>query len=336
MAILDRAEVSALRVGNKLPLLVHALRPGLVLAEWIRHNRDDVEFYLADHGGILFRGFDFSDPKAFERVVDSVSTEALDYIYRSTPRTSLGNKIYTATEYPPKQKIPLHNESAYQRDWPMRLLFYCVQPAAQGGETVIADMYKVTGKIDPGIRETFVDKGVMYVRNYGSGLDLSWQTVFQTESKTEVESYCRTHEIIFEWKPDDCLRTQQVCHVMAHHPETGDYLWFNQAHLFHISSLEPKPRAAMLAVFREEDLPRNSCYGDGSPLEEGMLEQIREAFRSETISFPWQAGDVLLIDNMLVAHGRNSFQGSRKVLVAMTDTYSSFCRRPERSIRLAG
>jgi alpha-ketoglutarate-dependent taurine dioxygenase len=122
---------------------------------------------------------------------------------------------------------------------------------------------------------------------------------------------------------------------MAHHPETGDYLWFNQAHLFHISSLEPKPRAAMLAVFREEDLPRNSCYGDGTPLDEEMLENIREAFRSETISFPWQASDVLLIDNMLVAHGRNSFQGPRKVLVAMTDTYSSFCNRVERAIRLA-
>ena len=91
----------------------------------------------------------------------------------------------------------------------------------------------------------------------------------------------------------------------------------------------------MLSVFNEEDLPRNACYGDGSPLDEAMLEHIREAFRSETIAFPWQAGDVLLVDNMLVAHGRNSFQGPRKILVAMTDSYSSFCARVKRSIRLA-
>ncbi len=335
MTIIDSAEVSALTLGSKLPLLVHAAKPYMTLAEWIRHNRDAVEFYLSLHGGILFRGFDLADPKAFERVVDSVSNEALDYVYRSTPRTALGNKIFTATEYPPKQKIPLHNESAYQRDWPMRLLFYCVQPAAQGGETVIADMIKVTARIDPKIREAFVAKSVMYVRNYGSGLDLSWQTVFQTKNKAEIEQYCRSHEIPFEWKPDNCLRTGQVCHVMARHPETGDYLWFNQAHLFHISSLEPKPRAALLAVFRQEDLPRNAYYGDGSPLEEEMLEHIREAFRSETISFPWQAGDVLLVDNMLVAHGRNSFQGPRKVLVAMTDSYSTYCNRLKSSFRLA-
>lgn len=335
MTIIGRVEMSPLTVGNKLPLLVHTAKPHISLAEWIRHNRDEVEFSLLQHGGILFRGFELADSKSFERVVDSVSNEALDYIYRSTPRTALGNKIYTATEYPPKQKIPLHNESAYQRDWPMRLLFYCVQPAAQGGETVIADMARVTDRIDPEIREEFVAKGVMYVRNYGSGLDLSWQTVFQTENKAEVEHYCREHDISFEWKPDDCLRTRQICHVMAQHPETGDYVWFNQAHLFHISSLEPKPRAALLAFFSEEDLPRNAYYGDGSPLEEEMLENIRDAFRAETISFPWQAGDILLVDNMLAAHGRNSFQGPRKVLVAMTDSYSSYCARLKTAIRLA-
>ena len=335
MTVIDRVEVSALTSTNRLPLLVQATKPDISLEKWIIQNRDLVDFRLLEHGGILFRGFDLSDAMAFEQVVDSVSGEALDYVYRSTPRTSLGNKIFTATEYPAKQNIPLHNESAYQRDWPMRLLFYCVQPATQGGETVIADMVKVTSRIDPTIRDEFVAKSVMYVRNYGSGLDLTWQTVFQTENKIEVEQYCRSHQITFDWKPDQCLRTRQICQVMARHPETGDHVWFNQAHLFHISGLEPKPRAALLAVFSEEDLPRNAYYGDGSPLDEGVLEHIREAFRAETTSFPWQAGDILLLDNMLSAHGRSSYQGARKVLVAMTDSYSTLCGRLESSSSLA-
>ena len=335
MTIIDRVEVSALTSTNKLPLLVHPTKPDITLEEWIRHNRDLVDFRLLEHGGILFRGFDLSEAMAFEHVVDSISNEALDYIYRSTPRTSLGNKIFTATEYPANQNIPLHTESAYQRDWPMRLLFYCVQPAAQGGETLIADMVKVTSRIDPAIREELVAKSVMYVRNYGSGLDLTWQTVFQTENKTEVEQYCRSHDITFAWTPDQCLRTEQICQAMARHPETGDHIWFNQAHLFHISSLEPKPRAALLSVFSEEDLPRNAYYGDGSPLQEDLLEHIREAFRAETTSFPWQPGDVLLVDNMLVAHGRSSYQGARKVLVAMTDSYSTSGSRLETLTGLA-
>lgn len=315
--------MSELTPGRRLPLLARPTRPGAQLDLWMRDNRRHVESSLLRHGGILFRGFDLSDARAFERVVGSVSGEALDYVYRSTPRTALGNKIFTATEYPPKHTIPLHNEEAYQRDWPMRLLFYCAQPATEGGETLIAATAQVTARIAPSIREKFLERGVMYVRNYGGGADLSWQTVFQTESRAEVEQYCRAHQIAFEWKADGRLRTAQVCQTMARHPETDEHLWFNQAHLFHISSLEPKARAAMLAVFGEEDLPRNAYYGDGSPLEADALEHVREAFRAETIACAWQAGDVLLLDNMLAAHGRSSYKGQRRVLVAMTDAYST-------------
>ena len=325
LEVVDEVELSALARGRKLPLLARPTRPGARLDLWMSSNRPRVESALSRHGGILFRGFDLSDSRAFERVVGSVSGEALDYVYRSTPRTALGNRIFTATEYPPKQTIPLHNEEAYQRDWPMRLLFHCVQPAAQGGETLIADSARVTARIDPAVREKFLEQGVMYVRNYGGGADLSWQTVFQTESRDEVERYCAAHDIGFGWKPDGRLRTAQVCQAMARHPATGEHLWFNQAHLFHISSLEPKARAAMLAVFGEEELPRNAYFGDGSPLDEGALEHVREAFRAETVYFQWRADDVLLVDNMLAAHGRSPYQGARKVLVAMTDAYSTSC-----------
>src|SRR5205085_12142857 len=102
-----------------LPLLARPTEPDVQLEVWIRNNRHHVAAKLSQHGGILFRGFDLSDPQAFGRVVESVSDEALDYVYRSTPSTALVNKIFTATEYPPKQTIPLHNEEAYQRDWPM-------------------------------------------------------------------------------------------------------------------------------------------------------------------------------------------------------------------------
>jgi alpha-ketoglutarate-dependent taurine dioxygenase len=315
--------MSALSPGDGLPLLARPAKPGAGLDVWLRSNRGHVGSLLSRHGAILFRGFGLAGPPDFERAVASVSGEALDYVYRSTPRTTLGNKIFTATEYPPRQSIPLHNENAYQLDWPMRLLFYCARPAERGGETLIADMLKVTARIGPRVREKFLGKRVMYVRNYGSGVDLSWQTVFQTGDKAEVERYCRGHRIEFEWKADDCLRTRQTCQAMARHPETGDQVWFNQAHLFHVSSLGPGPRGAMLAVFGERDLPRNAYYGDGSPIEEEALEEIRRAFSAETVSFPWEAGDLLLVDNMLVAHGRSPYEGARQVLVAMTDSYSN-------------
>ncbi|HZI04553.1 MAG TPA: TauD/TfdA family dioxygenase, partial [Archangium sp.] len=173
------------------------------------------------------------------------------------------------------------------------------------------------------VRQRFTDQGVMYVRNYrgGGDLDLSWQAAFQTQDKAEVARYCEREGIHYEWRGEDWLCTRQVCQAVARHPETGEEVWFNQAHLFHISSLAPEAREALTTLMRPEDLPRNAYHGDGSPLEDETLAEVREAFRKAQVSFPWQAGDVLLVDNMKVAHGRAPFEGPRRVVVAMAEPF---------------
>ena len=79
----------------------------------------------------------------------------------------------------------------------------------------------------------------------------------------------------------------------------------------------------MLAEFTEDDLPTNTYYGDGTPIEPSVLDELREIYRQETVAFPWEKGDVLMLDNMLAAHGRAPFVGTRKVLVGMTDATSA-------------
>jgi alpha-ketoglutarate-dependent taurine dioxygenase len=204
----------------------------------------------------------------------------------------------------------------------MKLAFQCVQAAQQGGETPLADMLRVTRRMGEERMERFTRLGVLYVRNYGQPLDLPWQTVFQTQDRAEVERYCREHGLEAQWLSGGRLRTRQVCQGTAVHPVTGERVWFNQAHLFHITSLDPKTREALLELFREDELPRQTYLGDGTPLAPEELDAIREAFTQEEVAFPWQAGDVLLVDNMQVAHGRRPFSGPRKVLVAMADPHS--------------
>lgn len=286
-------------------------------------ERSEIDETLGESGAILFRGFDITSEEAFQRVVDSVAQDRMHYIYRSTPRHEVADRIYTATEYPKTYPIPLHNENSFQRDWPMRLLFCCSIPAASGGNTPLAHTKKVTQRIDPGIREMFKRNGVMYVRNYGMGVDLSWEVVFQTNDRNEVESFCRLHGLEFEWLPRNCLRTRQVCQGMAVHPRTGDELWFNQAHLFHPSSLDAQTLAGLRRFLKPEELPRNAYLGDGAEISDDILNHVRSAFEVEKAAFNWERGDVLLLDNMLVCHGREPFEGERRILVAMAQPYSS-------------
>jgi len=89
---------------------------------------------------------------------------------------------------------------------------------------------------------------------------------------------------------------------VATHPKTSETVWFNQAHLFHVSSLHPKVRESLLSMIKESDLPRNAFYGDGSNIEPSVLDEIKEN-QQEAVIFPWQAGDILMLDNMLTLMG---------------------------------
>lgn len=310
---------------SSLPLVIRPAEAveGLSLTIWSESARDFVRNCLREHSAILFRGFDVGGVEGFESFLQTVAGELLEYSYRSTPRTLVKSRIYTSTEYPPDQQIPFHNEMSYSRQWPLTIAFFCQIAATHGGATPIADSRKVLEHIPQAIRERFAAKGVLYVRNYGKHLDLPWEEVFQTSDPDEVERLCETMQLDCEWGGGGRLRTRQVCQALAVHPETGETVWFNQAHLFHVSGLGEMVQEALLQAAGEEHLPRNTYYGDGAPIEPEVLALIREAYRRETVSFIWQPGDVLLLDNMLIAHGREPFQGPRKVAVGMAQAIRS-------------
>jgi alpha-ketoglutarate-dependent taurine dioxygenase len=315
-------KMGTLAPGQPLPLVVEPLMSELDLNGWVRNNLDLVERKLLEHGAILFRGFGVSGVEGFEAFARVVAPQLANYVEGSSPRIMLGEKVYTSTEYPPEYFVSLHNELSYAHRWPGKLLFFCAVEPRDGGETPIADSREVLARLSPGLRERFTRKGVKYVRNlHGDrGAGLSWQTVFETTDPARVEDYCREGGIELAWKDDGGLWTSQVRHAVATHPRTGEQVWFNQVDQWHPSNLGEEVARALKATTREEDLPINAYHGDGSPLSPEDLEEVRQAYRDVMVTFPWREGDVLVVDNMLVAHGRMPFSGPRRVMVAMGDT----------------
>ena len=312
---------------QRMPLLIQASPGNRNLVALASESSAEIQQRLLDHGALLFRGFDVWSPKDFARAVDAIAPRRMEYVYRSTPRTDLGSRIYTATEYPPSQTIALHNENAYQREWPLKLMLCCLKPARSGGQTPIADMRKVTAMIGQQLLNKFHESEVRYVRHYMPHTDIPWQKVFQTDRACEVSAFCGARGMECEWLEEDVLRTSQVCQGVAYHPVTGEKVFFNQAHLFHVSNLGPEGEWALLNQFGYDRLPRHAYFGDGAKIPAEDLQTIRAAFEANAITFRWDASDVLLIDNMQVAHGRQPYSGTRQVIVALLD--SSQESRPE-------
>lgn len=304
--------------GQSLPLLIRPAAESVDLLELVGEHRELLRGRLAVHGGILFRGFSGVSVDTFHQLIVAISGSPLKYQERSSPRHEVGNRIYTSTDYPPEQAIFLHNEQSYNLTWPLHIFFHCVVAARAGGATPVADCRRIYRRIPVPARERLEAEGYCYARHFGGMIGLPWQEAFQTSQKSVVEEYCRVNDIDFTWGGSDTLSTRQIRPVARKHPETGEPAWFNHLTFFNVSTLGAETAEALLSLGKDQ-LPNNTYYADGSDLEPALLEELRSAYLAEQVSFRWHAGDILLLDNMLVAHGRESFSPPREVVVGMAE-----------------
>jgi alpha-ketoglutarate-dependent taurine dioxygenase len=287
------------------------------LVDQIAAGRDHILERLHDSGAVLLRGFEVGGVEGFAASVQALSGDPLPYTERSSPRTSVKGHVYTSTDYPPTEEIFFHNENSYQASWPMTLFFYCIQSPRARGATPLSDIRHVLKSIDPSVRDEFSRRGWMLVRNFDAEFGLPWQEVFGTHDRDEVVRYCSTHAIDAEWRSNGRLRTTTVRNAIYRHPETGDEVWFNHAAFFHLSTLPADAQEGLRELFADDDLPSNTYFGDGGTIPDDVMNHIRTCYRDASARFDYQVGDVLVVDNMLAAHGREPFTPPRKIVVAM-------------------
>jgi len=310
--------------SDSLPLVAKPVDPKRRsrkdLMKLIKAERDWLENAVAEHAAVLFRGFAIDTPKDFEKVAGAILPALKPYVEGQSPRTKIRGNVYTSTEYPKHLRITMHSELSYSKEPPSKLIFYCETPITEGGETPISDCRKVYEDMPVELRDKFENLGVKYVKNMpgdDKGLGKSWMDHFETTSKKKVEKYLEENEISFEWLNDGMLRTESVRPAVRKHPATGEMVWYNQSNLWHVSNFEEQRRKTLLQICGEEKLPTHCYFGDGSPMSDEDLDTVRNVMWDAAVIFPWHAGDLLVVDNYMAAHGRMAFDGPRKVLVAM-------------------
>lgn len=292
------------------------------LYECLAASEDRIRQLLFKHGAILFRGFALNGAHDFRSCVERLGATPFEYIGGNSPRSRVAVDVYTSTEYPASQVISLHNEMSYLPRWPSRLFFYSLLPAKSGGQTSLANSGDVMRALPVEIVRKLRDKKINYIRNFHSNFPLgkSWQATYQTEDRAEVESTAAEQGSTCEWLPGGMLRVSTCCDALMTHPQSGEEVWFNQAEQWHASALEPVTREMLEQMVGKGNLPHECEYGDGEPLEDNVLAQIRQALDASKLLFDWQHNDLLMVDNILMMHGRESFKGERKTLAYLSAT----------------
>ncbi len=305
-----------------LPLIVDVgEKNGSQFIDYFRANEKEIEEWRLIHGAVKFKGVLIDTIDDFQSIVNGISDKFLNYIDGNSPRTKLTGNVYTSTEYDQSQKITMHNELSYSAKWPNKIYFSCIEPAETGGETFLADSRKILQAMNPAIVEEVEKKGINYIRNLhgGQGMGPSWQDTFETDDKNQLEAYCKSYNIDFAWKENGALKLIQSSKGIIKHDITGEKLWFNQIDQFHPSHLGDELYDIMQTLYDSvSDFPMYVEFGDHTSIGEEMVQEILATNNKLTVAPTWEKNEFLLVDNVLVCHGRNSYTGSRSVLVAMS------------------
>ncbi|MFF3325059.1 TauD/TfdA family dioxygenase [Streptomyces sp. NPDC002889] len=288
-------------------------------ASWVAEQQGALRAVVAEHGSVLVRGLGLRDAAEVRAVLESLATAPMTEMEAFAPRRTYSEGVYSSSTWPPNQPMCMHHELSYRLEFPGLMLFACLSAPTEGGATAVADSPTVLDALPSELTERFEREGWLLTRSYNDEIGASLAEAFGTEDRGAIESYCRAGAIEFEWQPDGGLRTRQRRSAVVRHPVTGRRCWFNQIAFLNEWTIAPEVREYLVDVYGADGLPFNTRYGDGDPIGEDVVQLLNKVYEDNTAREPWQAGDLMLVDNVRTAHSREPFEGPREVLVAMAD-----------------
>jgi alpha-ketoglutarate-dependent taurine dioxygenase len=287
---------------------------------WAAEHRDGLRAVVAEHGALLVRGLGLRNAAevgaVFRRLAPSglmIEKEAF------AARQVYADGVYSSATWPANQPMCMHHELSYRLEVPSLMLFGCLTAPTAGGATAVSDSPTVLEALPKDLTERFERDGWLLTRSYNDEIGATVAEAFGTEDRAAVESYCRSNAIGFEWQPDGGLRTWQRRRAVVGHPLTGKRCFFNQIAFLNEWTIDPEVREYLVEMYGEDGLPFNTGFGGGEPLTAEIVELINQVYETNTMREPWQAGDLMLVDNIRTAHSREAYKGPREILVGMAE-----------------
>lgn len=300
------------------PPVLHA-KPHGDAPSWVSEHRDLLRAAVAEHGALLIRGLGLRDAGGTETVFRGLAANLMTEKEAFAARQSHADGVYSSSKWPPNQQMCMHHELSYALEFPSLMLFACLNAPTEGGATAVADSPTVLDELPSELTDRFEREGWLLVRNYNEEIGASVAEAFGTDERGAVEAYCRANAIGFEWQAHGELRTWQRRSAIVHHPVSRERCWFNQIAFLNAQTIDAEVREFLVEMYGEEGLPFNTRFGNGDPIGEDIVELLNEVYDANTAREPWQAGDLMLVDNVRTAHSREPFEGPREVLVGMAN-----------------
>ncbi|KOT91855.1 SyrP [Streptomyces sp. NRRL F-5755] len=288
-------------------------------ASWAAGYRDTLRALATEHGSVLVRGLGLRDADQTAAVFRHLGTGLLTEREAFAPRREYADGVYSSAQWPSYQPMCMHHELSYTLAAPGLLLFACLGAPDSGGATAVADASAVLDALPAELTARFEAEGWLLTRTYNDEIGATLTEAFGTDDRRAVERYCRGHAIDYAWQPDGALRTRQRRGAVLRHPVTGRRCWFNQIAFLSEWTMDPEVREYLMDVYGADALPFNTRYGGGDPIGEDVVQLLNSVYEAHTAREPWQAGDLMLVDNVRTAHSREPYEGPREVLVGMTD-----------------
>jgi len=288
-------------------------------AGWAAEHRDVLRAVVAEHGAVLVRGLGLRDAAETTAVFRRLATTLMIEKEAFARRQVYADGVYSSATWPANQQMCMHHELSYRLEVPSLLLFACLGAPTGGGATAVSDSPTVLDALPKDLTERFERDGWLLARSYNDEIGATLEEAFGTEDRAAIESYCRANAIEFAWQPDGELRTRQRRSAVVRHPLTGERCFFNQIAFLNEWTIAAEIREYLVDVYGAEGLPFNTGFGTGEPLTEEIVEQINSVYEAKTVREPWQAGDLMLVDNIRTAHSREAYEGPREILVGMAE-----------------